>query len=71
MEFRAVAKVHLLKGLLDHWKPPGSSRKDIEKHILQMIHRYSYINSSPKREKAIPLDMVIRIWLVTDSIPHT
>ena len=67
--WRAVAEVHLLEGLPDPRKPPGSSSKDLDKRLSRMLRHYSYQDPPSKREKAIPLGMVISIGASADGSP--
>ena len=50
--WRAVAEVHLLEGRPDPRKPPGSSSRDLEKHLTQMLRHWGYQDPPPplKRE---------------------
>ena len=50
MEWRAVTKFHLLEGLSNPQKPPGSINKDLDKWFYHMIRHYSYVNPPSKRE---------------------
>ena len=67
--WRAIAETHLLEGLPDPRKRPGSSAKDLDKRLSRMTRHYSLVDPPPKREKAIPLGLVISIGGQADSSP--
>ena len=56
--WRAVAEAHLLEGRPDPRKPPGSSSRDLDKRLTQMLRHWGY-QDPPRREKAIPLGFVV------------
>ena len=67
--WRAVAEVHLLEGLPEPRKPPGSSSKDIDKRLSRMLRHYSYQDPPSSREKTNPLGLVISIAASVDGSP--
>ena len=51
--WRAIAEVHLLEGLPDPRKPPGSSSKDLDKRLSRILRHYAYQDPPPVQARKI------------------
>ena len=66
MAWRAISDNRLLEGCRNPRKTHGSHMKDINKRLTRMLRHFSYEHPPPKREKYIPLGLVIFIAEVSD-----
>ena len=49
--WRAVAEVHLLEGLPDPCKPPGSISRDLDKRLTRRLRHGGYQDPPPREER--------------------
>ena len=60
LEWRAIAKTHLLEGRRDPWNPLGLHTREPDKRLSSMLHHYGFQDPPPpRREKAFPLGFVM------------
>ena len=67
--WRAIAEIHLLEGLTDPRKPSGAATKDLDKRLSRMLRHYSFQDPPSKREKAIPLGLVMSLAAAAGASP--
>ena len=59
--WRAVAQTHLLEGRPDPRKPSNSTSTSLDLRLSRQLRHYSFQDPPPKREKAVPLGLVMDI----------
>ena len=67
--WRAIIETHVLEGLQDPRKPRGSTAKELDKRLTRQLRHYSYQDPPSKREKSVPLGLVVKAVESADKTP--
>ena len=66
----AVATTHLLEGRPDPRKPPGMGGRELDKRLSRQLKYYSNLDPPPRREKPVPLGLVVAAAKGSRSTPR-